>query len=80
MNELINIGFGIEATVAATILFILKGIALFFALTYTVITLRNLAELAGSEAANRPWLWKRGATLNPVIIWMIFILLTQIPV
>jgi len=80
MDNIINIGFGIEATVAASILFTLKGIALFLALTFTLITLRNLAVLAGTVAAEKIWHWKKEATLTPVITWMIYFLLCQIPV
>ena len=80
MNEVINIGLGIEATVLATLIFTIRAIVLLYAIITTIITLRNLAQLAGLEAAGRTWTWNQSATLVPAFAWFVYWLLTQIPV
>ena len=78
MNEVINIGFGLEATVLATVIFIIRSVVFLYAIIMTITTLRNLAILAGMEASNKKWKWQRSATLVPAITWFIFWLLTLV--
>jgi hypothetical protein len=80
MQETINIGMGIDATVIQTLMNLAKVIMMFFSIMYTFIFLRGIGQIAGTMARNEDITFRANIIIVPTICWTIFYILTLVPI
>ena len=68
-----------DAITITTLVYLARIMTLFFAIMYTLTFARNLAIIAGREAASSNWSMNAKNIIVPTILWVIFYILVQAP-
>jgi hypothetical protein len=80
MQETINIGAGLDATVIQTLMYLAKVIMLFVSIMYTFTFLRGVGQMAGMLARGDGFGFPPKVIIVPTLCWTVFYILTIAPI